>query len=70
MKTDLLEDNFLGRNIKVAVRHLYKPGELFFHYGILSEVTDGDIVLFSDKKMLRLERDEIMEIHVLEDKEC
>lgn len=66
MKTDLLESKFLGRKVKVGVRHHFKPGELFFHYGILSEVTNGDIVIFSDKHLLRLDRDEIIEIHILE----
>jgi len=67
MKQDLLEDKFLGRKVKVGVRHHFKPGELFFHYGLLSEVTNGDIVIYSETKMVKIDRDEIVEIYVLED---
>jgi hypothetical protein len=66
---DFLEDKFWGKTVKIAVPHAHKPGELFFYYGVVSEVTDKEVVVFTEKRMLRLDRSKIQEISLLEDDE-
>jgi len=69
MRVDLLEKNFKNQHVKVGVPHWDKPGELFFYYGWLAEVTEKDIVLFSNKQMIKVDLDIISEIKVVEKNE-
>jgi len=66
MALELIEKKFLGQNVKIGVPHWDKPGESFFYYGLLAEVSEKELLLFTDKRMLRLDVESITEIFLLE----
>lgn len=67
MKGKFIERKYLGKEVAIGIPHWDKPGKLFYYYGLLAEVTDDDLVVFTDKQMIRIDWDKVEDIYVTED---